>query len=370
MSNNGATVSEQASAAESFRERVARHVDGVSAPSNFEAMCAAIERRLGPPKCRECDGKGFRSPGTERLQAFKDRIANMQSECARMTKDSFAPAKDEGDIDRAVADQQHRNKLALNVQRIQRNMFNERWEFKQQFRCNACEGSGLGRRAGSGAPLRPDALFTTVVCPECRGSDDREHVRLMQAHRGTSAGKLTPSTETEFHPAGSTCPLCKGDAFVVPLTARPTLKTADVPDDVDEGQLGRQRRRRARPRAPESPMELIESLQETEPLVAVATVVLLGAHGREWAQHASGWGARFAIWPLVTGGQQLVLEATSSSAEPDWYRRQLDIIRLERLAALENPGAVRVAALVGITDGQARKLEAKVEAAIERGEAA
>lgn len=367
MTDQSAT--EQDSVAESFRERVTRHIDGFAPPSNFEAMCAAISRRIGPPKCKPCAGRGFVPLAGEQLQAFKDRMNNMHAECGKLTAQSLAPKLDEGDYERVVEDQDHRKRLAMNIQQIQRNMFDEKWAFKQRSKCTACGGSGQGKRAGDPEQLRPDALFTTIACPECRGSDSRQHDSLMQTHRGTSCGSFTLSTETDDHPEGTTCPKCHGAAFVVPITARPTLKTAEVLDDVDDF-ARRASRRRQRPQAPETPSDLIEQLQESEPLVAVATVVLLGPHGKEWAQHESGWGARFAIWPLVSGGQQIVQEATTASAVEDWYRRQIDLIRLERAASEASPDRVRVASLVSIADGQARKLEAKVEEALDRAEAA
>jgi hypothetical protein len=211
-----------------------------------------------------------------------------------------------------------------------------------------------------------------VTCPNCQGFSDHD---IYGRRAGTSCGRnLEPEAIALF---GSKCPTCHGDAYVVPITVRPVAKGGEITnfaesaDDVPK-HLRRQRWRRSPVAAPESPEALIASLQETEPLVAVAAVVLLGEYGDRWAKHASGIGRSFSIWPIVSAGQQIIREARATSTEEDWYTRQIDIIwrEIEPLWGSDEAENVRLRTLREIATGQALMLEAKVDAAVGGREAA
>jgi hypothetical protein len=337
MIDESATT-EQASVGVPMREALAEMFASREPESNFSVMCErAAERRASVGvECKACEGVGYRLLTEAEMAYWKERI-----------------------------DRQSRHEDIELERRAQ----------LRSSRCNECEGHGYVAQRPDDESDQVDAVATTVMCSRCRGSDDR-HARkneagsqlypsLMHRHWGTSCGETIPPNDATAE-LGDVCPVCLGDAYVVPITARPRMRTADegttwvAVEEVDPGFVTWQRLRR---------IEEPEAEAKPDDLVALAIRAWVGEHGDTWAMHH--WGRRFALWPLTEAGQRLFEEASAASAETDWFARRLDVLKRERQAELDvDRPSPRRRNLITLADSEARALERRAREALKAIEAA
>jgi hypothetical protein len=326
--------SELDSASLGLRERIAQHVAGVGAESNYEVMCLEVARRRTESRvdCPECDGLGFRAVSSAELAAFEARMAKKQEDGA-----GWKTLKD------------------------------ERWRFNRESVCRPCKGTGriLAQRAEA---LRPDSLFNTVGCDNCRGSNKTVQFGKSQ---GASSGQVFPPKQ-RTPKAAETCPVCLGDSYHVPITVRPRSKAfepLDYPEELRDVPVRPQRSRLEDRPDTEVPSDVLAWVKANDMLAAAAIHALLGPFGDQWAQ--TTWGRRFALWPLTEAGQKLAEESKFKPADGDWFTQQLDVLRDARMSVVQedNPSP-RVRALIGLADSQARALEQRAEQALLEAEAA
>jgi hypothetical protein len=356
----------QAPLARNFRERLAEHVAGVAPPSNFEAMAEIIFRsgNAGPEPCDACKGEGSRRLNSAVIADYEKRVAKKLEECVLLRKAlaDIPPDQHEGSYEA--------KRLENRLRDTEKNARDLRYEFNRRSICRACRGSGFAPRSAGARGGRPDPMFSTIPCESCRGSNASRHGG--RAH-GTSCGSIYPSDS--WFPA--VCVKCKGASYLVPITARPTLKTSDVvenpkgvdnlpehfPDtdfDAESDELEP---------VEQTPQGFLDGIREHDPMLAAAITCYLGAKGDECGEHF--WGRRFALWPLTKHGRQLADESRAESVVKGGYEHALDLCRIERLAEIQaDEGTPRRRALITLADGEARQLEAKVESAIVVAEAA
>jgi hypothetical protein len=285
-------------------------------------------------ECRRCHGLGFRILPPERLAAFQAKISN--------------ESRDE--------ERQH-----------------QREQLRLATNCKACHGDGYISQRPKTRGVRADPLATTVGCPACRGSDAR-HLRkkpgpnlgdapeplypsLMRRHWGSSCGETIPPTDASAE-RGDVCPRCLGSAFLVPITARPNLRTADQPGDEEQNSEPDED---ADGDDSASVARVVERLADADDLLMLGLRVLSGEHGERWS--ASSWGRSFALWPLGEAGERLASESRAASDEDDRFARELALCRAERDAQSEHPNPRRQA-LINQADGEARAFERRVVSAI------
>ena len=303
-------------------ERFARYFGPKEHGSNYSAMCeAALGQGDLRRECRRCHGLGFIILEQARLAEFAERIAAET---------------------RTEERRHHRHRLSRATQ------------------CKACRGAGyIPQRTKTAKRL--DSMATTVLCWRCRGSVKRHGSKLW----GTSCGETIPPTDASAE-AGDVCPGCLGEAYVVPITARPSLRTADFLGANEEEMMVDLDEQAADGDATARVMEWIAARDHD---AATAIRILASEHGERWAGHR--WGRSFALWPLSDAGALLADESKAQSDEPERYARQLDLCRLEREAhALGGGPSPRRQALIHEADTQARRRERRAIVAIHRGMAA
>jgi hypothetical protein len=244
--------SELDSASLGLRERIARHVAGVGAESNYEVMCLEVARRRTESRveCTECDGPGFRAVSLAELAAFEARMAKKQEDGAGW-----------------------------------KTLKGERWRLNRESVCCPCKGTGrsLAQRAEM---LRPDSLFNTVGCDNCRGSN--KTVQFGRSH-GASSGQVFPPKQRDPE-AAEACPGCLGDSYHVPLTVRPRSKAfepLDYPEELRDVPVRPQRSRLEDRPDTEVPSDVLAWVKANDMLAAAAIHALLGPFGDQWAQTGS-----------------------------------------------------------------------------------
>jgi hypothetical protein len=332
MTNKQKVGSEQVSGPAALRERIARHLATDGTVSNFEAVCDRIERRRGAPQieCPDCDGLGFMPLSTQDLKAFSRRIAEKQE-------------------------------AGANWETIDR----ERRRLNRESMCPKCRGTCYVRNTGQGDELPPDTMFTTIACPDCRG---RMKTKQGGTLRGASCGEKFPPTDASAE-HGDACPKCLGDAYIVKHVARPKTKSGEIYKYAEEYEEFPMRLGQKAAASPENPAAVVAEIEQEDPVLAAATMALLGPTGDEWALHQ--WGRRFALWPLTDAGRQLIAEHPTDGLELDAYQRSLRAAQEARLSEVQaERGNPRRRALLGLADSQARQLEQRVERAIRKAEAA
>lgn len=376
-------------ARERFRERLAERFEGPSAPSNYEAMIAVIQRdpEAGAIPCPECAGMGFRRLRPHVMREYADAIGRRQGECD-LIRDKLR-----GLVDQGLNDPHLRRKL----EDTEENIKALRDEQRRRSYCHACEGSGVGPRERGNVALRGDAIFTTVTCPTCRGKDTRRQKdgtrfpKLMLDHYGSSTGEIRirgtkplPDPEVEglttpdprddrAAERGDRCPTCQGlDAqggpgWIVPISVRPALRTSQVeeqPDGADDYQRGYPESDFVAPAPDDDPLAKLDELRHDDPELAAGVMLYNGPHGDLYAAHA--WGRRFALWLASEHGRILLAEATTTPAEPpggfpDQVSRMVAQLAAERLEEVQGAdGNPRRRALLSGADDDARRLEVRV----------
>ncbi len=317
------------------RDKLAARFERRAPGSNFETMCErwAERRAQVGVECEACEGLGYRLFTPGEMAYWKDRIDKASGHTER---------------DREQKAMTHASK------------------------CKCCKGTGyLSQRPGDFGDLM-DVRFTTVACPECRGRDRRkepEYPRFMSSSPGSSCGRVqVEDEESALFGMWETCRSCGGNAYVVPITARPTMKTQDERDrwsGEGEDDPGFELYVRMHPEAAPKPSPA-EAIPDTD---ALAIPAMWGEHGDRWAQHE--FGRRFALWPFTDSGVKLVEESGLSSIEASWYERRIDIIARERQAERDGIGSTpRRRVLLAAADQEARALERRVAGALRAIEAA
>ena len=340
MIHQNATVAELDSTPGSAtpKEKLAARFERRAPASNFETMCDRwAERRAEVgTECEACEGLGYRLFSAGEMAYWKDRIDKAGGHTER---------------DREQKAMTHAS------------------------RCDACAGTGyLSQRPGDFGDLM-DVRFTTVGCPGCRGRDRRrepDYPRFMHTHAGSSCGEVrVRDEESATLDEWDTCSLCGGDGYVVPITARPTMKTQDERtrwSGEGEDDPGFELFVTMHPEAAPKPAPA-EALPDVE---ALAIPAMWGEHGDRWAQHE--FGRRFALWPFTDSGRRLADESALLSAAASWYERRIDIITREREAEREadraGTGSPRRRILLRKADAEARSLERRVAGALRAIEAA
>ena len=317
------------------KEKLARRFERRAPASNFETMCERWAERKAQVgvECDACEGLGYRLFTAGEMAYWKDRIDGAGGHTER---------------DREQKAMTHASK------------------------CRRCKGTGyLSQRPGEFGDSM-DVRFTTVGCYACRGRDRRrepDYPRFMHSHAGSSSGQVRADDEgSAVVEQWDTCSVCGGDGYVVPITARPTMKTQDERtrwSGEGEDDPGFELFVRMHPEAAHKPAAA-EAIPDVD---ALAIVALWGAPGDTWAQHE--WGRRFALWPFTEAGGKLADQSSHASAAPEWYDRRIAAIAHERQAETDAAdGSPRRRVLISQADTQARTLEHRVAAAIRAIEAA
>lgn len=304
-------------------DQFARYFTRDGLESNYSAMCrsTAFGKFDLRRECRHCGGLGTRVLSFDRATLYYEKIAEETRDEER--------------------------------EYLRRKMAAEGF-------CRPCGGQGSISQRPRGRAVKADGVSTTVTCPRCRGKCKSRHGGTL---RGSSCGETFPPNDTTAE-VGDVCPKCLGDAYVVPITVRPSQRTQDHPDDLDddEGPSG------VNYDPDEGPVDhitkIVETLRDEDEDMAVGLQLLSGEHGEKWATHP--WGRSFPLWPMNEAGQRLADEATGESLETDAFARQLDRIRIEREQYLAGEQNERRQALIFQSDGAARRFERRIEDAIWR----
>jgi hypothetical protein len=317
------------------KDRLAERFERRAPGSNFTTMCErwADRREQVGVECEGCEGLGYRLFSPREMAYWKERIEGRTGHVERQ-----------------------REKDAMT----------------QASKCEDCKGTGyVSQRPGDFGDLT-DVRFTTAGCPHCRGRDWRKAPSfplLMHTSAGSSCGKVrVEDEESASLETWEVCASCGGDAYVVPITARPTMKTQDERErwsgegEDDPGfELFLRMHPEAAPKvAPE------ESIPD---VVALAIPAFWGEHGDRWAQHE--FGRRFALWPFTEAGAKLADASALSSSAATWYERRIDIIARERQTERDGQASTpRRRVLIAKADTEARGLERRVAIALRAIEAA
>jgi hypothetical protein len=315
-------------------DRFAEYFERGTLGSNYGAMCrtTAFGQFDLRRECRVCRGLGYKILSEERVTFYEKKIAN--------------ESRDE--------EREHlRGKLA-----------NESF-------CGPCRGVGYISQRPKSQSKRMDSVYTTVLCTKCRGSDRRNerkaedgskmYPKLMHKHWGTSCGETFPPTDATAE-LQDKCPGCRGTMMVVPITARPALRTNDSENqgEDDEGPAGYFESAAASD--PDVIARVVERISERDEEAELGLRLLSGVHGEIWAQHE--WGRGFALWPLDESGQLLAEESRGESSETDRFARDLQLIEFERKAHLAGDVRDRRQMLLSQADTAARRRERRVVEAV------
>jgi hypothetical protein len=327
--------SNEAHAPQTLREQIAALLTESPIASNYEAMCSemADRRQTIRAECPDCTGLGFRPHSAQDLREFQLRIAERERGGAKY-----------------------------------KSIEAERERFGLESVCRTCKGRGWVPQQPDEGYGYPDSLWTTVQCERCTGSFKTS----MGRYRGTSCGEQIPPND-ESAERGDVCPACLGDAYQVPITARPIRRGGGFlygsVNEEDERPPKRVRDYRPAQRDEDTDAAAaVERIRSEAPELALGMGALLGEHGDRWGQHV--WSRRFALWPLTEAGRLIYEEAGLASGESDPYAKRLDVIAKERAAELEGPSRERRRALIALADEQSRTLERRIERAIREMEAA
>lgn len=369
---------------ELFRERLARHLAGPSAPSNFESMVEFMQQDPNTPAaCEACDGLGFRQLRREVVEHYDEREERRLEEI-RLLEQQVREAEVPDEIEGAGF---KTKQIVTRLVTTTENLARDRRERNRRSVCRKCRGTGKGPRQHDLDPGRPDSMFSTVMCPTCRGVDARNERRkrkrqgggpmypsLMHRHHGASCGYVTRPL-----PAGVRgprqqlpCAGCAGEiddvgpGYLVPINVRPTMRTNNVveePHGVDElpehfpdYDFGDEDPDQAQPEG------WLEAMRRADPLLAAAVAAYVSPQADGYADHP--WGRRFALWPLNEFGREL---AGGVRDFDDALEACDDARTAEDAAALGTP---RRRMLLAEANQAARELERRVEAALQAAEEA
>lgn len=365
---------------ESLRERIARHLAGDAAPSNYEAMCRELVRRGVDARvtCPDCGGLGA-------IALPLDYLMQFEADLADDVKAWKLEIAQELDVNRQGV-------LRFNAEERERK---RRALLNEQAVCRPCKGLGTLKNAAHAAAViraRPDSMLTTVQCPRCTGCDARNE------RKDEDGERLYPTLLNRHYGSartGQDCPDCGGDGYVEPITARPASRgslDAQEPEGVEtlpplpralHGRLHaspppedtadqdpEDEPTTVAPDAPDEARRFLADLARRDRELAAAAACYLGQHGDEWSSHA--WGRRFALWPLLPAGRQLLDDAAGDETmDAEWFPAQLAALgrlRSEETQATGTAASHRRRALLTRADDQARRLERRVENALREAE--
>lgn len=304
MSQANATASRLDRGAESLRERIARYLAGDEAESNWSVVIgdAPLLTSDESEPCRDCDGLGFVVLPEPKLKEFAARIAHLGDEAMLASK---------------ARDLESERRLSVKIR-------DEHWKLNRESVCRTCRGScyAAPKDGAKRQSVAPDGMFTTVTCPRCRGSDRRNHPRLMEKGQGSSCGSGCPSIENGG---------CGGAGYLVPITARPVGKGGAPGAYAEELEDVPVYHRATEIHDPGTPETVVTAAFKEDPKLAAAMVAYLGASGDEWGKHSER-GRRFAVWPFVASGERLVAEAglpVDDSAT--WYAERVRVLEAQCL---------------------------------------
>lgn len=362
-------ATELASVSETFRDRISRSLsDRRPLVSSFEIVANAIASGAVEEArpCDDCDGLGFRSLPEPRRATWQARIADERTQAALQVRELEEQAR----ADKTIPDWKQIASIRLSAGEREKRL---RYECNRESVCHSCQGTGYVH-GETRAPLVPhDSVWTTVACPYCRG----QNVSRVDGSRknGTSCGESMARDDAAAE-LGDRCPVCLGDAYLVPISARPLASPPDFSGDYVKSIDDLPRARRCFTEQPEPDGEpddaeqFMRELEETDPLLAAAVAVLYGPRGDEWRGH--NWGRAFALWPLTEAGQKLTEGKVGQDLPAgDTYALFIETIaeiRAESVQA-ERPD-YRLLALISQADDQARRLERRAEQAVRKAEAA
>jgi hypothetical protein len=355
--------------AESFRERIARHVSGDSdIASNFDVIAQSIasESAAEPVECKDCQGYGFRALAPERRAVWDIRFRE-ENHLWQLRIDDL---REEAKAARQ-APEWHCKEISVLRRKQTEHIKALRHQCNRESVCGTCLGTGQIAEGESEPVVKHDSVWTTVPCWRCRGVNvGRDGTRAA----GTSTGE-TWERDDGAAERGDVCPECLGDGYLTPISVRPKASAPDFTGDyvmtIDD--LPHRRRCFAEPKIddqePDDAEEYLESVREEDPLVAAAIAVLNGPRSDEWATH--NWGRRFALWPLCPSGRRLAEESSTREQAGDEYTRTMAIIVATRLRETQvDVGSPRLRTLISLADDEARRLEARADRAIQKAEAA
>lgn len=367
---------------ERFRELIAQYLAGPSTPSNFEAMVEAMQRETGAaPDCTACNGRGFRPLRREVVDHYDEQEERRLEEIKRLeqqAREAEVPDEHEGAGFKT-------RQIVTRLVKTTENLTRDRRERNRRSICRKCRGTGKGARPHDLDPAHPDSMFSTVMCPACRGVDARnerkrlkklgggpKYPSLMHRHHGTSCGYVVRELPENVSGPRQQLPClrCSGElddvgpGYLVPINARPTLRTnnvAEEPRGVDElpehfpaSDFGDEEPDRTQPEG------WLEALRVEDPKLAAGVAAYLSPQADGYADHP--WGRRFALWPLTEPGRQLAGDA----GDFDCALEACDIAReAEASCALGSP---RRRMLISEANQAARALERRVEAALRAAE--
>lgn len=332
---------------ERFRDRIARYLAGPTTPSNYEAMCDLMQRDPNaPPDCEVCGGEGKRKIARHIIDELDDRLENQLVELEHLERlhashvaDARRPRAAGDELEERLRQEAVKDAdlVAGKLVSLRESMRKDKEARDLKQYCKPCRGTGKGPRTHDLDPGRPDSMFSTVMCPACRGYDARQHPLLQHRHHGTSSGERrihgprrveilengTPEgalVVLESDPRDDDaaefedrCGECGGDAYLVPINARPALKTSgriEEPDGIpDLPDTPESHYAQPEPDDTTTPEGFLGATRKDDPELAAAIAAYLGAHGDEWSDHA--WGRRFALWPLGKPGRSLAGNAVS-----------------------------------------------------------
>lgn len=249
-------------------ESVARYFSGADgAGSNFMGMCAAVLADSHESvDCRACSGKGYRALTEAELRGFAKQLAKQKTT-------------------------EHRDQVRQALSRASD--------------CEDCKGSGkVSRRRRGDHTAAMDSMFTTVACGRCHG-----------------CGEAAPPTDASAE-RQDVCLGCGGDAYIVPVTVRPTGSTNEggsggsSATDFDAGPLllaapdaaQDQDSRLSERRGVASELRAIRA---QDPQLAAALESYHGPEGARWVEHR--WGRAFTLWQHTPAGKQLAEHVAEQS---------------------------------------------------------
>jgi hypothetical protein len=346
---------------------VARHHSNDESPSLYGTMCDRVALLTHKSvRCRLCK----ESPGVKVLDA-----AELADRANRLREANLRISQAEDDRKADPFDKRARDALE-HAEAAKRRLLEQLGE---ETTCKPCRGTGYttptrSHRAGK---ERPD-MFVTRRCSKCWGCGEPVgEVVTVQAntgHRKTYRfARLLPTDQTAERE--DRCTRCGGDAYTIPVTAKPTgsskgsdqlagsgasTKTdaggaaysdTEIVTALDEDALALE-------------LDQAEALEDLDPEIATAATLLHAPDAERWAAHR--WGRSFVLWAVVDAGKALAEEAAARSRLGSGHLVPV----LERLAAEREAEAkatrpdYRRRSLIAAAHRQARELHTRVQDAL------
>lgn len=280
------------------------------APSNFDASVdQLIAERNFTKKCKACKGSGARDPSPAAVARYERKISKQKDPAARAN----------------LRERMRRDSVCQACTGTGRKEAVRRKKGVQLALCDDCRGLGCRTCYFDGVVFLGIAgkFDTTVCCPRCKGSGEVFNEDLQDV-----------------------CPLCKGQAWTVPITVRSTGSTkhgaapefaAVAPERggtsgavlIPTPAQARRWREENASDHDEDIMDAFGRFAAERPELARVLADYRGTVGNRWG-HGHRWGRLFVVWPHTIAGDVLVRDA------PERLRRELGARPLELLAAIRH----------------------------------